>query len=154
MSIATLAKTNGFYVGMFKILDNDKMSFETDIDRKKSIAIGDLVYFMYVDGRLMKIGKTGDASGFYGRAGLYKRGLSASCKTNERIIRIMKSIDKREIAVYAIATPRKPVEVVCPLTGKIDTVYLKTADIHEKNLTKTYLNEDSSNELPLCKQLN
>ena len=37
MSIATLAKTNGFYVGTFKILDNDRMSFETDIDRKKSM---------------------------------------------------------------------------------------------------------------------
>ena len=111
MSIATLAKTNGFYVGTFKILDNDRMSFETDIDRKKSIAIGDLVYFMYVDGRLMKIGKTGDASGFYGRAGLYKRGLSASCKTNERImidyVSVVKTWLRRRKLPWILISPAK-----------------------------------------------
>lgn len=118
--------------------------------RKEIIELGDLVYFMVVDGELMKIGKAGGASGWMGRVGTYSRGIYGDA-TNRRIERVMKNLEKDTIQVYAIQTPRRKIECTCPLTGDIIVEEIAVHRNVELSLTAKYI--EAGYELPFCKQL-
>jgi hypothetical protein len=151
MSIATLARQKGIYLGKMT-MRGSIIDFTPSMTRAKFIELGDLVYFMYVNDRLMKIGKTNAAAGFYDRAQMYKRGRNGD-QTNNRIMDVMESIEETVIEIYAVLSPRESVDLVCPLTGTTETLFIKTAEAREKLLTKLYLNEEPASDLPFCMQL-
>lgn len=152
MSIATIARQKGTYLGKMTTRGSI-IDFAPSMTRAKFIELGDLVYFMYVNDRLMKIGKTNAAAGFYDRAQTYKRGRSGD-PTNNRIMDVMESIEESIIEIYGVLAPRESVELICPLTGETDILFIKTAEAREKLLTKLYLNEEPAHDLPFCNQLN
>jgi hypothetical protein len=152
MSIATLARQKGTYLGKMTIRGSI-IDFAPSMTRAKFIELGDLVYFMYVNDRLMKIGKTNAAAGFYDRAQTYKRGRIGD-QTNNRIMDVMESIEETVIEIYGVLSPRESIALVCPLTGITETLFIKTAEAREKLLTQLYLNEEPARDLPFCMQLN
>jgi len=131
---------------------------ETDIDWYPQLRwsefrdFGDMVYFMFVYGELMKIGKAAGKSGWNGRVGMYKNGIKGD-KTNERILRIMKEIQRSKIDIYAIQAPREKMSFTNPLTGDIIETEIETARDIELDLTRQYLNESSHNQLLFSNQL-
>jgi hypothetical protein len=152
MSISDLARARGIYLGRFTVRGSI-MDFHPALTHSQYIAMGDLVYFMYVDDRLFKIGKAGGRRGFYGRFNQYKRGRNGD-STNCRIMDVMESFEKYEIEVYGILSPRRAIEQECPLTGKTFTFMVETHRELERSLTTRYLNEEPARDLPFCNQLN
>lgn len=140
-------------IGHFHVYDGTMTFNRAAGMRAKDIkALGDVVYFMFVDGKLMKIGKAGGASGFVGRAGTYNRGRLGDA-TNNLIIDVMESLHETEIEVFAFSVPRYTVQYECPLTGQDLEVEVSIHKDIEKLYTDIYLMEDRDNELPFCNQL-
>ena len=75
-----------FYFKKFSKITKIQYQFKT---RKDLIAKGDMVYFMFVNSDLYKIGKAGGQHGFAGRVGTYNRGRLGDA-TNNRIIDVYK----------------------------------------------------------------
>ena len=155
MSVTSLAK-NAQYIGFFTI-EEEKMPFTRaeGIRRKDLIALGDVVYFMFVNDKLMKIGKAGGAMGFAGRVGTYQQGRGQyGDATNRRIMEVMDSLEETHIDVYCVQCPRHVVEYTCPLTNELIQEEITTHKNTETRLTHKFLAESASNELPFCNQLN
>jgi hypothetical protein len=155
MNIEQMINEKSQYLGYFKV-DGDKMPFvrRENIRRKDIIALGDIVYFMYVDNKLMKIGKAGGKLGFAGRINTYQQGRGPyGDMTNKRIMDVMDLIDQSKIDVYAVSCPREIVKFECPLTGNEITEEVTTHQNTEKRLTHQYLAECANNELPFCNQI-
>jgi hypothetical protein len=153
MSVSDLMLQKGIYLGRFNIR-KDVMDFEPALTYSKYIALGDIVYFMYVNNKLVKIGKAGGAKGWNVRMAQYKRGrLATKDYTNHRIMDIMESCGESEIEVYAVQAPRREIKMDCPLTGETFTFMVETHRELERSLTTRYLNEQPAQDLPFCKQL-
>lgn len=148
----------GIYLGSLKILESGLMKFSCphmkengQKNRKFFIDLGDIVYFMFVNGKLMKIGKTGN---WYNRVYLYEGGNGPrGDQTNCNIIDCMNSIGEDVIEVYAIKSPKKEVIVESELLDEAITVEVETSIVLEKKLTAKFLNESVDNVLPFCRQL-
>lgn len=140
------------YIGRFH-LHGVSMSFirAPGLRRKDIIELGDIVYFMVVNGKIYKIGKAGGAQGFAGRAGTYARGRLGDA-TNIRIMDIMQDLDETEIEVWAIKVPRPMVTFNCPLTGVTMTIPVSIHKDIESIYTNMFL-ELEENDLPFCHQL-
>jgi hypothetical protein len=155
MNIEQMISEKSQYLGYFKI-DGDQMPFvrKENLRRKDIIALGDIVYFMYVDNKLMKIGKAGGKLGFAGRINTYQQGRGPyGDMTNKRIMDVMDLIDESKIDVYAVCCPREIIKFKCPLTGNEITEEVTTHQNTEKRLTHQYLAECVNNELPFCNQI-
>ena len=153
MSISDLMLQKGIYLGRFNVR-GDVMDFEPTLTYSEYIALGDVVYFMYVNNKLVKIGKAGGAKGWNVRMSQYKRGRHAKDSTNHRIMDIMDSYGESEIEVYAVQSPRREIQMDCPLTGETFVFMVETHRELERSLTTRYLNEQPARDLPFCKQLN
>ena len=135
-------------------LAGDTMKFH----RKKGMSsadiknLGDVVYFMFVNKRLMKIGKCEALGGFLARLNQYNQGRYADA-TNRRIMDIMDDIPASDIIVKAISIPRSTKTRIDYLTGEKFTILQSCAREYEAGWTKMYLNENVNNELPFCKQI-
>ena len=152
MSIAELAK-NAEYIGHFNVTETE-IEYVTDKTWSNFRDMGNIVYFMYVEDDLMKIGIAGGAGGWYGRVGMYKAGASKrGDATNRLILRVMKELGKSKIDIYAVAIPKILVSIPCPLTGDIIEVEIEVNQRVERNLTSRYLDESELNTLPFSKQL-
>ena len=151
MTIALLARQHGTYLGQFNVRGS-VMDFQPALTYSEYLAMGDIVYFMYVNGRLFKIGKAGGAHGFYSRFNQYKKGRSGD-STNCRIMDVMESFQETEIEVYGIMSPKLDTHMQCPLTGKTVNVQIETHREIERLLTTQYLNEKPAHDLPFCNQL-
>jgi hypothetical protein len=143
------------YIGAIT-LDGDRMKYTKPdgMRRKDLIKMGDLVYFMIVDGKLMKIGKAGGKTGWIGRAGMYENGItSRGDQTNVRIFRVLESMNAKDstIHVYAIATPRQQISFTNPLTYDIINEEVAVHGNVERSLTAKYI--EAGYELPFSKQL-
>jgi len=153
MSFAKKALENSKYIGHFYVEGSDMYFHRADgIRRKDLIALGDVVYFMYVNGEMYKIGKAGGAEGFAGRAGTYNRGRFGDA-TNNRIIDIMQDEGENIIEVYCVQVPRPVVQYTCPITGEIFKVEVSIHKDIESHYTNKFLLENPFNELPFCNQL-
>lgn len=152
MSIADLARQNGTYLGKFTVR-GEVMDFFPAMTRSQYLDMGDIVYFMYVNDCLAKIGKAGGVNGWYGRFNQYKRGRAGDA-TNCRIMDVMEAVEECHIEVYGISSPRREIGQVCPLTGETFTVMVETHRELERNLTNRYLDEEPARDLPFCNQLN
>lgn len=153
MTFANLVREKAIHIGHFHV-HGDTMSFHRKPEyRAKDIkALGDVVYFMYVQGTLHKIGKAGGASGFCGRAGTYNRGRLGDA-TNNRIIDVMEDIQESDIEVYCVQILRPVVEYVCPITNEVYKIPVSIHKDIESLYTDKHLSEDASNELKFCNQL-
>ena len=142
----------GIYLGRFHI-HGKSMSFirGPGLRRKDIIELGDIVYFMIVNGKIYKIGKAGGAQGFAGRAGTYARGRLGDA-TNVRIMDIMQDLDESEIEVWCVRVPRPIVTYNCPLTGVTMTIPVSIHKDIESIYTNMFL-ELEENDLPFCNQL-
>ena len=155
MSLAENIKTKGVYLGYFtfvEAIDSSgekmmRMKFNTNLTRKELIALGDVVYGMYIYDELVKIGKAGGAYGFYNRAGTY-----CNANPNERTNKkIRVEIDKRfafghvKIEIYAHSIPRiknnyidnvteEVIEIYAPQIGAIETKWTARAEIEGEDL--------------------
>jgi len=138
------------YVGELEVID-DTINWHRNRDIKVS-KIKDVVYFMMVDGKLYKIGKTECTTGWLGRVKTYASG-GRFDHTNARIIRVMNedNLLEHRIKVYVLEIPRKKVEFECPATGDIITDDIPMAKNMEWHLTKKFINEGY--ELKFCNQL-
>ena len=148
------------YIGSLHIREDNFIDFVTPhmkksrYDRKYFIGLGDIVYFMFVDGVLMKIGKAGKAKGWYSRVSLYRRGSNkGGDKTNRLIIDEMNKMDKKNIEVFAIPCPRKKELHMDILSDEAYEIECETAGSVESYYTDMYLNEKKGNTLRFCKQL-
>lgn len=141
------------HIGHFHV-HGSTMSFHRveGLRHKDLVALGDVVYFMYVNGVMYKIGKAGGANGFAGRAGTYNRGRLGDA-TNNRIIDVMEDIGEKNIEVYCVQVPRPVVQYTCPITEEVFEMEVSIHKNIESHYTDTYLMEDSANELPFCNQL-
>jgi hypothetical protein len=153
MNTLEYIKNKAEFIGHFDV-HGSTMTFHRreGLRRKELIEMGDMVYFMFVGGKLMKIGKAGGAQGFANRAGTYNRGRAGDA-TNNRIIDIMEEIKAKRIDVYAVRAPRQSVKYECPLTGEMIVEEVPTHKNVETRLTAMYLDENTDNELPFCNQL-
>lgn len=142
------------FLGYFTI-EGGKMPFTKaeGLRRKDVKALGDIVYFMFVDDKLMKIGKAGGADGFAGRAGTYSRGVYGDA-TNRKILDVMNSLNRDRIEVFYVQCPKYVIEYNCPLTNELLTEKVSTHKNVEVRLTQKYLSEDTNRDLPFCHQLN
>ena len=147
--------SNMTFIGSLSI-DGDKMKYTkpSTLRRKDIIDMGDLVYFMVMDGQLMKIGKAGGQTGFIGRVGMYCNGITKrGDQTNVRIFRVLNESNSmsKEIEVYAIPTPRQTVSFNNPLTGETINEEVPVHGNVEKSLTAKYI--EAGYELPFSNQL-
>lgn len=155
MKIKQLINEKAQYLGYFTV-EGDQMLFTRadGLRRKDIIALGDIVYFMFVDGDLMKIGKAGGKLGFAGRINTYQQGRGPyGDMTNKRIMDVMDLLDQSKIDVYAVTSPRQIIKFNCPLTGEEITEEVSTHQNTEKRLTHQYLAESACHELPFCNQI-
>ena len=121
--------------------------------RKDIIAFGDVVYFLFLpelDNELVKIGMSASKNGFEGRVTTYKR---STCATSRKVLDGLKAKNVDQIDVYAIPLGREEVADVCPITGEVLRLQLSKAREYEKRYTKLFLEENSKNQLPFCKQI-
>ena len=113
-------------------------------------AFGDVVYFMYVDDRLVKIGKAGGSNGFAGRLGTYTAAEKHHDTTNRMFIRKLKEMNQTTIKIFAVSVPRPVVNVKCPLTGTIINIESETLKVFESKYTEMAM--AAGYDLPLCTQ--
>ena len=152
MSVSELALQQE-YIGRFEVTDTE-INWFPEQSWSWYRDFGDMVYFMFVGDTLMKIGKAGGASGWYGRVTMYKNGAnSRGDRTNKLIISVMREMDTNEVRIYAVRSPRLKVSLTNHLDGSTIETELETAHKLEKCLTSQYLSESTNNTLPFSKQL-
>jgi hypothetical protein len=148
------------YLGELKLNNNGTMKFETphkrnawQRNRQFFYDLGDVVYFMFVKGELMKIGKAGGKGGWYVRANLYEAGISSrGDKTNKMIVEKLQEMGEDTITILAIQSPRITTSIKCPVLKESVEVELETATQLESVLTNKYLTEMKMSKLTFCSQ--
>ena len=149
MSVVELALQQE-YIGRFEVTDTE-INWFPEQSWSWYRNFGDMVYFMFVGNKLMKIGK---ACGWTSRVGMYKNGAGPrGDATNKRIIRVMSAMDTNEVRIYAVRSPRVKASLTNPLDGSTIETELETAHKLEKSLTSLYLSENLDNDLPFSNQL-
>lgn len=150
-TVASNIQKVGTYLGYFTITEhttnvnnnNPSRTYEKLIftkadgmERRDYIAMGDIVYGMYVNGQLVKIGKAGSSFGWAGRIGTY--GVDPALEaTNRKIIASLKenfTYDAR-IEVYGIQVPRVHSEYFCTVTRETVSIELPQNSEVETHLT-------------------
>jgi hypothetical protein len=135
-------------------LAGDTMRFhrKNGFTNKDIKALGDVTYFMFVNKKLMKIGKCEARGGFITRLNQYGQGRYADA-TNRLIMDVMDDIPASDIVIKAISIPRSTKTRIDYLTGEKFTILQPCAREYEAGWTKMYLDENVNNELPFCRQV-
>lgn len=162
MSYAKKIKSKSEYIGNL-IFTKDCIKFKTPhvgstgrINRKHFIALGDVVYFFFLDGKLMKIGKAAGENGWYNRMAEYtktrfnKNNKDMWDATTRKIYNFMTQNDHTELEVYAIKTPRVKTTIKSCVTGKSYTVEIETAEDTEQILIQEAMR--AGEDLPFCRE--
>lgn len=147
-------KSSMIYIGKL-IMDGDYFRYikPDGVKRKDLKALGDIVYFMYVDDVLMKIGKAGKKGGWDGRVGTYKQGRSKNGdRTNKLIHKVMTEMNKDTIEIYCIRTPREIKEI--KIEGQEDTFIAELPTNCNVEQYYTQKCKEMGHPLPFCVQLN
>tara|TARA_B100000424_G_C22742124_1_gene401623 strand:- start:54 stop:542 length:489 start_codon:yes stop_codon:yes gene_type:complete len=162
MIVSKEIKNRGTYLGYFTV--GKKIVKERSwtallfteapgMKRRDYIAMGDIVYGMYVLDSLEKIGKAGGGEGWYSRANTYAKN-PVTESTNAKILRVMQKEFKPEtkIEVYGFSVPKAQSEYFCSITNQTLHFEVEQHEKVEKHLTKEALNQDE--DLRFCTQLN
>jgi len=151
MSVSDKIQSTGTYLGYFNVVthttnkNNDKPSREYQrlkftkapgMQTRDFNAMGDIVYGMYVNSSLVKIGKAGSGKGWTGRIGSYSNDPAAD-PTNNKIIQIMNDDYKKDtrIEVYGFSVPRMQSDFFCPITNETIPISLPRNHPVETHLT-------------------
>lgn len=114
-------------------------------------SMGDIVYYMFVNKQLVKIGKAGGANGFIGRASTYTpSNPKHNDSTNRMIIRKLVEMQEDTIEIYAIPTPRAVTNFKCPISG--DQIRIEAATHGAVETAHTAKALEEGFELPFCTQ--
>ena len=81
MLVQMLAKT-GTFLGSFTVSENE-IRFHRALTHSEYLRLGNIVYFMFVNDRLMKIGIAGGQTGWVARYGMYNLGEKAIARIVE-----------------------------------------------------------------------
>lgn len=150
-NVSTNIKKFGVYLGYFTIhehttnLTNNNPSRTYNrlvftnaegLELRDFKAMGDIVYGMYVNDQLLKIGKAGSSNGWKGRISQYGNDPKNE-RTNRKIITGMKQeFDfNTKIHVYGFSVPRITTEYFCPITNETKVLQLAQNNEVETLLT-------------------
>jgi len=165
-NVATNLTKVGTYLGYFTIqehttnVNNNKPSRTYEklvftkadgMETRDFKAMGDIVYGMYVNGNLVKIGKAGSTNGWAGRIGTYGVDPKGEA-TNRKIITHLKEDFTYEtrVEVYGISVPRIHSEYFCPITR--ETVSIELPQNHQVETHLTTEAEAEGTDLMFCTQ--
>jgi hypothetical protein len=165
-NVATNLTKVGTYLGYFTIqehttnVNNNKPSRTYEklvftkadgMETRDFKAMGDIVYGMYVNGNLVKIGKAGSTNGWAGRIGTYGVDPKGEA-TNRKIITHLKEDFTYEtrVEVYGISVPRIHSEYFCPVTR--ETVSIELPQNHQVETHLTTEAEAEGTDLMFCTQ--
>lgn len=87
------------HIGTFHI--SDVLEFESVFSSNELSNLGDIVYFMLFDGKVVKVGLTTNMTK---RKSGYTNNMN--CKTTQRVIRVAKQYNIPHVEVYALQVPR------------------------------------------------
>ena len=165
MTVSTEIKKRGTYLGYFIVgekLVNGKDGLRSHqallfteapgMKRRDYIAMGDIVYGMYVAESLKKIGKAGGKNGWAGRVGTYASD-PAREPTNAKILRVMNEEFEAgtTIEVYGFSVPKEQSEYFCTITNETLHFEVEQHGNVEEHLTSEALEEGE--DLIFCTQL-
>ena len=163
MSYAAKIKSKAEHLGKLHF-SKDVIKFTThnikssgQINRKYFHALGDVVYFFFINDKLMKIGKAAGAVGWYSRMGEYtkkrygKSGKEYWDATTRKIYNFMIDHGYQNLDVYAIQSLRISRAVVSPISGKTRLVEIETAKDLEQMLIQEAMN--AGEDLPFCREI-
>lgn len=160
MMIAQNIKNKGIYLGYFTYVDgfdsNDNpmkcLNFSGSFRWSEYVNMGDMVYGMYINDQLVKIGMTTDKKGWAGRSSTYcnKSPYERTNKMFRRVLSERFNLDEVKIEVYGIQTRRETIEHFDPITNTILTVTVSMARDIEKQWTDIAKNQGE--DLYLCTQ--
>ena len=165
MTVSTEIKKRGTYLGYFIVSEkivNGKDGIRSHqallfteapgMKRRDYIAMGDIVYGMYVAESLKKIGKAGGKNGWAGRVGTYASD-PAREPTNAKILRVMDEEFEAgtTIEVYGFSVPKAQSEYFCPITNETLHFEVEQHGNVEEHLTSEALEEGE--DLIFCTQL-
>jgi hypothetical protein len=165
-NVATNLTKVGTYLGYFTIqehttnVNNNKPSRTYEklvftkadgMETRDFKAMGDIVYGMYVNGNLVKIGKAGSTNGWAGRIGTYGVDPKGEA-TNRKIITHLKEDFTYEtrVEVYGVSVPRIHSEYFCPVTR--ETVSIELPQNHQVETHLTTEAEAEGTDLMFCTQ--
>ena len=147
------------YVGDFVVdKDSDTFSYICPwkkpsglIDRRLLKKLGDVVYFMYANKTLVKIGKAAGKGGMDARIRTYTPNKSAyNDRTNEMMLKELHNFGSDRLEIFAMQCPRKTVAFTNPLSETISYIEVETARAMESELTAEAMSQ--GHELLLCTQ--
>ena len=165
MTVSTEIKKRGTYLGYFIVgekLVNGKDGLRSHqallfteapgMKRRDYIAMGDIVYGMYVAESLKKIGKAGGKNGWAGRVGTYASDPVRE-PTNAKILRVMDEEFEAgtTIEVYGFSVPKAQSEYFCTITNETLHFEVEQHGNVEEHLTSEALEEGE--DLIFCTQL-
>ena len=120
-------------------------------DRRLLKKLGDIVYFMYVNEELVKIGKAGGRGGMDSRLRTYAmNNAENNDRTNVMMLRVLSEMSERRIEIFAMQCPRQRVAFTNPLNESISYIDVETAKSMESELTAEAISQGY--ELVLCTQ--
>ena len=164
MSVSANIQKNGTYLGYFVIEEHttnknsskpsrtyERLGFVKALERRDYIAMGDIVYGMYVNDVLVKIGKAGSSYGWAVRLQTYAVDPKGEA-TNRKIITHLKEdfTADTKVHVYGIAVPRVKSEYFCPVTN--ETVSIELPQNHQVETYMTSVAEEEGEDLIFCTQ--
>lgn len=160
MAIAQNIKNKGIYLGQFTYVDgfdnNDnpmkRLNFTGPFRFTEYVNMGDIVYGMYINDQLVKIGMTAGKKGWAGRYFTYCNN-NFDEKTNKMFRRVLGErfdLDKVKIDVYGVQSPKVTKEYFDHITNTMLTVSISMARDIEKQWTDIAKNQGE--DLYLCTQ--
>jgi hypothetical protein len=165
--VSAAISTKGTYLGYFEAekhttnVNNDKPSRSYDrlafrradgIERRDLISMGDIVYGMYVDNKLVKIGKAGGLMGWAQRASTYAVDPAGEA-TNRKILKHLAEDFKTKnpkIYVYGLSVPRIKNTFFCSITQ--ETIDIELPQNGEVETHLTAVAEEQGEDLIFCTQ--
>lgn len=139
------------------VLSDGKFDFETtyrkstgQINRKYFVELGDVVYAMFVQEKLVKIGKAAGMQGWYNRCSEYCKPEKMWDRTTRKIYNWMIANNETEIKILAVQSPRIETTITSPITNNKYVKMIETAgELEQELIQEAYrFGED----LPFCKE--
>lgn len=152
MSIPEMATNSGVNMGYFGFDPlNQTLTWHNapGVENSDITELGDIVYFMFVNGVLQKIGAAGATGGWLRRVKEYCR-QNSKCRTTQKIIRCMGELGATRIDVWGLQSPRITKRSLCHASEKYILLTLATHRENEKRYTTMHLSEDPNNSLFFC----
>lgn len=156
-------KSNAEFIGKL-VFSKDKIKFVTHhinssgrVHQKYFRTLGDVVYFFFIDNKLMKIGKAAGGSGWYQRMMEYtkarynKHSREMWDATTRKIYNYMDENKQKELQVYVMKSPRILTEMHSLVTGAPCIVEIETAEDNEQILIQEAM--INGEDLPFCREV-